>query len=992
VAPTLNEITNERMILTRGKARIPFATKLWQEAQRLCALLQPPNHSLQELTSTLRAIKNLVIGNVTNKAMFLHHDILQRLATVLSRPEVQAENAWTLLESVVVIVGSLTRLRAENAEDYVPAIQNVSATLQDSHSTASLWLRSLWLARLPDSDDTVLSRLSAQIQNVLLRVVRSVDPAARHFLVEACCRTLALLAQHSVALQSQCPTPDVGSAVTRAMTIDDDVARVLVDILTTVDSGSATRRGMQLLTWIARLLTNRYLLAIHTHRLEGTHPTWQLTAQHVNVLHSLLTSPLCPLVTQYAVLQLLSLLTYQHPPTCEVLLKSRMLPWLLAVVTNRHQHFPQSLTATTHSQPLVRPSLFSAAESPLPVPTLRACVRLYACKCVANVAAQLSLGAQHVEWCTLTVQHALTLLEDCFSASTNAATLLQLTRDDPFVVFLLPHILAQTLRSDRQVLAWATTHDNVLSRSAVIALRLHVLFVLLPSATAASCTSLSPPLSPSARTHNAVTPLDSLNLSSSSSSLTLSSPIPLSPTRMMVSSSLQPPVASVSSVARCDENSPLATSVLQCLIHILELLEVGLQQLTGHALPASTEAMEIETTNVSDMSTSPSLSGSVATVTSQSQGPLLSTSQLTTSLLALLSQLLTYHHHALRAGDSLSPRRDTLQRLVTATLRCAVALSRLKMTGALAASDPLRSDLLPSLEPKPQPLASCLLNFLRSSSQSPATMRLALTALCNLVLDSQPMRYLLVEDATCLKALVDWSCQSADTELQTLALWTLKNLTYRAEVSVKQTLMRTLSYTTWCKVTLTPSTAVRVQAWTLVRNLVHTLSPTQYVGDWSVKSLCSHLAQQLQEALDNPNCEVCVQVLYVYANLLAVLPTELLESLDVHPAATLARVVPLLTHANATPSLQIAALWVIINATAESTRTQRLPEDKFGLVEWLTRVSQRPNIDLDLHDRVLTVLNIFRPKISAVIDDNNSHSAQSKPPSSPPAPADTKSS
>jgi hypothetical protein len=73
--------------------------------------------------------------------------------------------------------------------------------------------------------------------------------------------------------------------------------------------------------------------------------------------------------------------------------------------------------------------------------------------------------------------------------------------------------------------------------------------------------------------------------------------------------------------------------------------------------------------------------------------------------------------------------------------------------------------------------------------------------------------------------------------------------------------------------------------------------------------------------------------------------------------------------------LQIAALWVIINATAETSGTQRLPEDKFGLIEWLTQVSQRPNIDLDLHDRVLTVLNIFRSKTSANTTNNNTNSS-----------------
>jgi hypothetical protein len=72
------------MNLTRGKARIPFATKSWQEAQCLTSLLQTPNLSLQELTSTLRSIKHLIIGNIANKAMFLHHGILQRLLTLCS--------------------------------------------------------------------------------------------------------------------------------------------------------------------------------------------------------------------------------------------------------------------------------------------------------------------------------------------------------------------------------------------------------------------------------------------------------------------------------------------------------------------------------------------------------------------------------------------------------------------------------------------------------------------------------------------------------------------------------------------------------------------------------------------------------------------------------------------------------------------------------------------------------------------------------------------
>jgi hypothetical protein len=178
------------------------------------------------------------------------------------------------------------------------------------------------------------------------------------------------------------------------------------------------------------------------------------------------------------------------------------------------------------------------------------------------------------------------------------------------------------------------------------------------------------------------------------------------------------------------------------------------------------------------------------------------------------------------------------------------------------------------------------------------------------------MRQLLVEDATFLKSVVHWACHPPDPELQTIALWTLKNLTYRAEVSVKQTIMRILSYASWLHLTDSENSTVLVQVWTLVRNLVHTLHPTQYVGDWSVKELCAFITQQLQTANtsltqsdDNRQhlhkTEVWTQILYVYANLLAVLPFDLWESFNIQPSATLARVVPLLTHSNAPLSLQV---------------------------------------------------------------------------------------
>jgi hypothetical protein len=71
---------------------------------------------------------------------------------VLDRPEVHTEKEYELLESAVVIIGSLARVRAESVEDYVPTSAAFSSTnistLSHSSPSATLWLRSLWLAPL----------------------------------------------------------------------------------------------------------------------------------------------------------------------------------------------------------------------------------------------------------------------------------------------------------------------------------------------------------------------------------------------------------------------------------------------------------------------------------------------------------------------------------------------------------------------------------------------------------------------------------------------------------------------------------------------------------------------------------------------------------------------------------------------------------------------------------------------------------------------------
>jgi hypothetical protein len=84
--------------------------------------------------------------------------------SLLSRAEVLQSDEWSLLESAVVIVGSLTRVHVENVEDYVPPTQ--SSNVMTSRDAARQWLRSLWLAPLYVVSFLVLSLLSLCVFSV----------------------------------------------------------------------------------------------------------------------------------------------------------------------------------------------------------------------------------------------------------------------------------------------------------------------------------------------------------------------------------------------------------------------------------------------------------------------------------------------------------------------------------------------------------------------------------------------------------------------------------------------------------------------------------------------------------------------------------------------------------------------------------------------------------------------------------------------------------
>ncbi|KAI9495204.1 armadillo-type protein [Zychaea mexicana] len=113
-------------------------------------------------------------------------------------------------------------------------------------------------------------------------------------------------------------------------------------------------------------------------------------------------------------------------------------------------------------------------------------------------------------------------------------------------------------------------------------------------------------------------------------------------------------------------------------------------------------------------------------------------------------------------------------------------------------------------------VAAPLLKLLRD--ESTIVQAAACGALCNLTLDFSPMKKSVI-DAGAIDRFVEYS-RSNDAKLQLNGVWALNSLLYKADLSAKKAVMKSLTYDALIELLHEPNPAIQEQALEIVRNLV----------------------------------------------------------------------------------------------------------------------------------------------------------------------------
>lgn len=201
-----------------------------------------------------------------------------------------------------------------------------------------------------------------------------------------------------------------------------------------------------------------------------------------------------------------------------------------------------------------------------------------------------------------------------------------------------------------------------------------------------------------------------------------------------------------------------------------------------------------------------------------------------------------------------------------------------------------------------------LLNLL--SAENRELVRVASSALCNLVLEFSPVRIVVLEKGG-TAILVDL-LRSSDEELRKNALWVLKNLFFKADSETKSAVMAGVGYDNLQSLCSDRHPRVRELAMTVVRNLACSGSAEAQSKqlDALFAATGDRLISLLSEVLriDFENVEIAVQALYVVCNIAS--------GTEAHKTCLMDSDIPKLilrwtSHEN--ERARIAAVWCAIN-------------------------------------------------------------------------------
>lgn len=233
-------------------------------------------------------------------------------------------------------------------------------------------------------------------------------------------------------------------------------------------------------------------------------------------------------------------------------------------------------------------------------------------------------------------------------------------------------------------------------------------------------------------------------------------------------------------------------------------------------------------------------------------------------------------------------------KIVDASVRCIQSLSRSVKI--------LRRDMFD------KSIGKRVLALLRSERLD--IQRSASAALCNLVPDFSPVRGVIVENGGI--DVVIGLLESRDLEVRKNCLWALKNLLYKADLKMKNSVLSKLGSDSLELLFADKDPKIRSLAMTVMRNFA--CSPSAGEQNEQLDALFSatgkKLTAMLSDALrvDSTNIEMAVQALYVVCNIAS--------GTEQHKACLLESEIPQLIlqwTSHADEQARIAAVWCTIN-------------------------------------------------------------------------------
>ncbi|KAF8934070.1 hypothetical protein BGZ58_005957 [Dissophora ornata] len=241
------------------------------------------------------------------------------------------------------------------------------------------------------------------------------------------------------------------------------------------------------------------------------------------------------------------------------------------------------------------------------------------------------------------------------------------------------------------------------------------------------------------------------------------------------------------------------------------------------------------------------------------------------------------------------------------------------------------------------------------SDNDPGVLSSATATLCNIVLDVSPMKKSIMDRGIVAKFVHMIGCGNNIVRLN--AVWAIKNLVFKAESDVKETVMRQFGYHNLAQLLNDGELAIQEQALNLVRNLA---CRREQDIDHVFRGLGSgQLLGIIEDKLTWDDQHLLEHALYVLVNIAT--GSEYHKQSIMKRPGILRSVLGLMSHGSAT--IRVATIWVIINLTWPDEKIAHGVHDRVVLLRSMGVEDRLQSLnadhDLDVRDRVKTALHHF---------------------------------